>query len=92
MLSSFAQHYGLATGSAVVGAAEAAFVNLSSSEVAYKLRQLLLREQDFICLGDHHEHALKPEVLQQLLHEFLEEYLPLPAPWEREGQNGEGSR
>ena len=84
MLSSLAQHYGLATGTAVVGAAESAFVNLSSSEVPYKLRRLLLRAQDFICLGDHHEHALRPDVLQQLLREFFEAYLPVPAPWERD--------
>ncbi len=86
MLSSLAQHYGLATGAAVLGEVESVFVNLSTSEVPWKLRMLLLREQDVFCLGDHHEHALRPDILKQLLEEFLDEYYPMPAPWERGGE------
>lgn len=86
MLSSLAQHYGLATGAAVVDEIESVFVNLSTSEVPWKLRMLLQRESDVFCLGDHHEHALRPDILKQLLEEFLDAYYPMPAPWERGGQ------
>ena len=83
MLSSFAQHYGLMTGTAVIGSAETAYVDISANDVARRLRRLQDRDQDFICLGDHHEHALHPNVLQQLLLKFFTFYLPVPAPWEK---------
>lgn len=83
LLSSFAQHYGLVTGSAVVREAETAYVDISANDIARKLRRLQSREQDFICLGDHHEHALKPEALQRVLDRFFDFYLPVPAPWEK---------
>jgi hypothetical protein len=83
MLSSLAQHYGLITGTAVVGEAETAYVDISASDLPRRLRKLMWREQDVICLGDHHDHSLKPELLQQILSEFFEGYVPVPAPWER---------
>ncbi|MCW2797902.1 stealth conserved region 3 domain-containing protein [Nocardioides sp.] len=83
MLSSFAQHYALMTGTSYVGEADLAFVNLSNSDVDWQLQRLLAREQDFICLGDHHDHALRTERLDQVLANFFEAYFPQPAPWER---------
>ncbi|GAW52093.1 MULTISPECIES: stealth conserved region 3 domain-containing protein [unclassified Nocardioides] len=83
LLSSLAQHYGLMTGTAVVGAAETAYVDISASDLPRRLRRLMWREQDVICLGDHHDHSLKPELLQQILSEFFEGYVPVAAPWER---------
>ncbi len=83
MLSSLAQHYGLVTGSAVLGDSESVFVNISASNVIKRLRWLMAREQDFICLGDHHEHALKPAVLAEVMTNFFESYFPEPGPWER---------
>jgi glycosyltransferase involved in cell wall biosynthesis len=82
LLSSFAQHYGLITGSAVLGSGSAAFVNITSNDVARRLRRLTARQHDFICLGDHHEHSHEPAVLARLLTDFLESYFPVPGPWE----------
>ncbi|MGY2701858.1 stealth conserved region 3 domain-containing protein [Nocardioides sp. HB32] len=83
LLSSFAQHYGLVTGTAVVGDASNSYVDISANDVVRKLRRLKDREQDFICLGDHHDHALPPATLQEVLDEFFTFYLPVRAPWER---------
>lgn len=83
LLSSLAQHYGLITGSAYAGEAELAYVNLSNSDVARQLHQLLDRQQDFICLADHHDYALPPERVAELLAECLAAYYPVAAPWER---------
>jgi glycosyltransferase involved in cell wall biosynthesis len=83
LLSSFAQHYGLVTGAAVVGSADNAYVDISANDVIRRLRRLKPREQDFICLGDHHDHALRPSALQEVLDDFFTFYLPVPAPWEK---------
>jgi glycosyltransferase involved in cell wall biosynthesis len=85
MLSSLAQHYGLVTGSAVSAEGESVFINISKGSVVKRLRMLMSRDQDFICLGDHHHHALKPAVLTEVLTNFFESYFPEPAPWERQG-------
>lgn len=82
-LSSLAQHYGLLTGSSYVGEADLAFVNLSNADVKVQLQQVLARDQDFICLGDHHDHALRAEQLDSLLADFYTAYYPVAAPWER---------
>ncbi|MDP2773105.1 MAG: stealth conserved region 3 domain-containing protein [Nocardioides sp.] len=83
MLSSLAQHYGLLTGSSYVAEASLAFVNLANSDLDRQLEQVLRREQDFICLGDHHDHALRASTLAALLDAWYDAYLPVTAPWER---------
>lgn len=82
LLSSFAQHYGLLTGQAVESEASTAYVDISGSDVVRRLRALQSRQQDFICLGDHHDHALGPAMLHQALHDFYTAYFPVAAPWE----------
>jgi hypothetical protein len=82
-LSSLAQHFGLMTGQSFVGEASRAYVNLSNSDLDWQLKKTLLREQDFICLADHHDHALNPVRLNRTLHTFMEAYFPVAAPWER---------
>jgi glycosyltransferase involved in cell wall biosynthesis len=83
VLSSLAQHYGLLTGTAYVADAERAYVNISNSDLEWQLRKVLQREQDFVCLADHHDHALGAERLDRTLAAFMGDYLPVPAPWER---------
>ncbi len=83
-LSSLAQHYGLMTGRSYVGEASRAYVNLSNSDLDWRLRKTLRRGQDFICLADHHDHALNPVRLNQTLRDFMEAYFPVRAPWELE--------
>src|SRR5690606_28334712 len=83
MLSSLAQHYGLATGTAFAARAEHAFIDLSNARVERQLRQLRARDKDFFCVGDHHDFALDAERVDELLADFLELYFPVAAPWER---------
>lgn len=82
MVSSLGQHYALLTGTSYVAEADLAFVNLSNSDLNRQLKQALRREQDFICLGDHHDHALGEAVLERTLADWFEQYYPIPAPWE----------
>lgn len=82
MLSSLGQHYGLTTGTAYAGEAAFEFVNLSNSDLARQLKQLLRREQDFFCLGDHHDYAMPAAKLDELLAGFFATYFPVAAPWE----------
>ena len=84
MLSSLAQHHGLLTGAAHIGNVDYSFVNLSAADVKRRLTLLLDREQDCFCLGDHHEMARPPEVVDQLVAETLEAYVPIVAPWEKD--------
>ncbi len=87
MLSSFAQHYGLLTGSAYAAQhpdqSERAYINISNSDLEWQLKKVLERQQDFLCLADHHDHALDRERLDRTLEEFMTAYFPVAAPWER---------
>jgi hypothetical protein len=83
LLSSFAQHYGLLTGTAYVGESERAYVNISNSDLEWQLKKALQRGQDFVCLADHHDHALDQGRLDGVLTDFMTAYFPVAAPWER---------
>jgi glycosyltransferase involved in cell wall biosynthesis len=87
VLSSFAQHYGLLTGRAYAAQhpdqSERAYINISNSDLEWQLRKVLERQQDFLCLADHHDHALDQERLDRTLTEFMAAYFPVAAPWER---------
>ena len=83
MLSSFAQHYGLLTGTAYVAESERAYINISNSDLEWQLRKTLERRQDFVCLADHHDHALDQDRLDRTLTDFMAAYFPVAAPWER---------
>ena len=83
-LSSFAQHYGLLTGTAYAAEADTEFVNIANPDLDWQLSQLLHREQDFFCLGDHHDHGFRQGRLDELLTTFLREYFPVAAPWEKD--------
>ncbi len=85
-LSSLAQHHGLLTGASYVAEADLAYVNLANADVDRQLDEALARDQDFICLGDHHDHALRSGVLDGLLADFYAAYFPVAAPWEVDGE------
>jgi hypothetical protein len=59
-------------------------VNISNSDLDWQLSQLLQRDQDFFCLGDHHDHGFRQSRVDELLTTFLREYYPLAAPWEKD--------
>ncbi len=82
-LSSLAQHYGLLTGTAYAAEADNAYVNIATSDLDWQLSQLLGRDQDFFCLGDHHDHGFRSWLLDDMLTTFLRDYFPVAAPWER---------
>jgi len=82
-LSSLAQHYALLTGKAYAAEPSLAFVNLSNADVERQLTRVLDRDQDFICLADHHDHAMSVEQLDALLADFYRAYFPVAAPWEQ---------
>ena len=63
--------------------ASRSYVNLSNSDLNWQLRKTLRRDQDFICLADHHDHALNPARLDRTLKAFMENYFPVAAPWEK---------
>lgn len=88
VLSSLAQHFGLATGQAVAGRASHTLVNLSLADVGRQLQRLRAREHDFFCLADHHDHALPAARLAELLTNFYADYFPIAAPWERDSSPG----
>lgn len=83
LLSSLAQHYGLATGTSFAADADLAFVDLAHPDADKQLRRLLTRERDFICLGEHHVHGMRVDLLEETLTEWFETYYPVAAPWER---------
>jgi hypothetical protein len=78
-----AQHYALLTGKAYATEASLAFVNLSNADVERQLTRVLDRDQDFICLADHHDHAMSVAQLDALLADFYRAYFPVAAPWEK---------
>jgi glycosyltransferase involved in cell wall biosynthesis len=83
-LSSLAQHFGLLTGTAHLASLDLAYVDLSNADLERRLAAVASRTHDVICLADHHDHALRAERLQRVLHDFLEAYYPVAAPWERD--------
>jgi hypothetical protein len=86
LLSSFAQHYGLLTGSAFLAEhpdqSERAYINIANSDLEWQLDKALQRQQDFLCLADHHDHALDQRRLDAILADFMKAYFPVAAPWE----------
>ena len=59
MVSSLAPHYGLMTGSAYEASLENSFVDLATTNVGLVLENVLQRQQDAVCLGDHHDYAME---------------------------------
>ncbi|RYC10409.1 stealth conserved region 3 domain-containing protein [Nocardioides zhouii] len=82
LLSSFAQNYGLITGQAFRASAHHGYVDLGHQQLPVQLRQMLKRDRDFFCVADNLVSAFDDEQADGLLHDFLEEYFPIPAPWE----------
>lgn len=83
MLSSFAQSYGLVTGQAFRASAHHGYVDLGHQQLPVQLKQMLKRDRDFFCIADNLLAAFDEERADTLLHDFLEQYFPIPAPWEQ---------
>ncbi|UFN46340.1 stealth conserved region 3 domain-containing protein [Nocardioides okcheonensis] len=83
LLSSFAQNYGLVTGQAFRAGAHHGYVDLGHQQLPVQLRSMLKRDRDFFCVADNHVAAFDAERADRLLMDFLREYFPVAAPWER---------
>jgi len=83
LLSSFAQNYGLVTGQAFRASAHHGYVDLGHQQLPVQLKAMLKRDRDFFCVADNLVAAFDEERADALLHDFLEAYFPVPAPWER---------
>lgn len=82
LLSSFAQNYGLITGQAFRASAHHGYVDLGHQQLPVQLRSMLRRDRDFFCIADNLLAAFDEERADALLHDFLEQYFPIAAPWE----------
>ena len=82
LLSSFAQSYGLITGQAFRAGAHHGYVDLGHQQLPVQLKQMLKRDRDFFCIADNLVAAFDEERADALLRDFLEQYFPIPAPWE----------
>ena len=80
--STLAQNYGLITGQAFRATAHHGYVDLGHQQLPVQLRQMLHRNRDFFCIADNMLAAFDEERADALLHDFLQEYYPIPAPWE----------
>ncbi len=80
LLSSFAQNYGLITGQAFRAGAHHGYVDLGHQQLPVQLKQMLKRDRDFFCIADNLLSAFDEERADGLLHDFLEEYFPIPPP------------
>ena len=84
LLSSFAQHFGALTGSAVMTTPKNGYINLGAANLEWLLRFTLQRDVDFICIADHHELAMRSSEVDAALEAFLASAFPVAAPWEKD--------
>jgi hypothetical protein len=82
--ASLAQNYALATGQAVLGSLAVEYVHLESARLRWHLDRLLLgRRFDTFCINETETPVADRRRAAALIREFLAEYFPAPAPWER---------
>lgn len=88
--NSLYHYYALLTGRAVTQTtARVKYVDTTVRTGLGKLKKLLRRRNyDFFCLNDGSFPELSPEERAIAIRSFLEDYFPIPAPWEREPDRG----
>ncbi len=84
LLASLAQHYGAADRPRVRRGVRARLRQHQQQRPRVAAaRRPSSAQQDFLCLADHHDHALDQERLDRTLEAFMAAYFPVAAPWER---------
>ena len=81
--SSFAQHYALATGRAVLGEIDVDYVHVESRRLRTHLERLRLgRDRDVFCINETADAGEASMRADAEVRGFLEGYFPVAAPWE----------
>ena len=81
--ASFAQHYALALGSAVLGAVHTEYLHVESDRLEWELDRIALADDvDTFCVNETHHTDADHLAREQRLAEFFEQMYPVSAPWE----------
>ncbi len=82
--ASFAQHYALATGRAVLGDIANEYVNVESGRLGWHLDRIRLDGRfDTYCINETHRDGADHAEREQQITDFFDDMLPIAAPWER---------
>lgn len=82
--ASFAQHYALATGRAVIADIGNRYVNVESDRLGIALDRIRLADDvDTYCINETADDGHMDDVRERRIAEFFEAMLPVPSPWER---------
>lgn len=92
--NSLYHYYALLTGRAVTQTtARVKYVDTTMHSGLGKLKKLLRRRNyDLFCLNDGSLPELSPQERAQAIRSFLEDYFPIPAPWELGSEKNEPRR
>ena len=83
--ASFAQHYGLAMGTSILGEINSCYVSLSSDRLRWYLDEIeMARSYDSFCINESGDPTADGSQNHELAVAFLERYFPVAAPWETE--------
>ena len=81
--ASFAQHYGLALGAAVLGDVRTEYVHVESGRLDWALDRIGLADDvDTFCINETHNTDADHAAREQRLADFFEQAFPVPALWE----------
>jgi len=81
--ASFAQHYALASGKAVLGDIATEYVHVESGRLDWHLDRIRLgRDVDTFCINETADTGGDVADRERRIAEFFDEYFPVPAPWE----------
>lgn len=83
--NSLYHYYAQATGQAVTQtAARYRYVDTTTRVGLREMSALLTkRKTDFFCLNDNAESEVDPQTRAEAMNDFLRDYFPIPAPWEK---------
>lgn len=82
--ASFAQHYALATGAAVLGEIASEYVHVESSRLGWHLDRIRLGDDlDTFCINATQSGRAGQAERDLMIAEFFESCFPIPSPWER---------
>jgi len=82
--ASFAQHYALATGRAVLGDIANEYVNVESGRLDWHLDRIRFDDRfDTYCVNETHRDGADHAKREQRITDFFDDMLPIAAPWER---------